>query len=331
MSGRLTVAVVGAGRMGRGIAQVFAYAGHKVRLLDVKPRPAKEASVLLDAATAEVAQNLAFLADFSKLDGADIEAILARIAALSGDEAKAALSEADVIFEAVPEVMAAKQDALALIGARARPDAIVASTTSTMAVDSLAEHIAYPERFLNAHYLNPAYLIPLVEISPAATTSEATLARMKQILERIGKVPVVCAASPGYIIPRLQAVAMNEAARMIEEGVASAEDIDKAVRAGFGIRYAVMGLVEFIDWGGGDILYYASHYLQEALGSDRYRPPAIVEKNMAEGRLGLGAGKGFYDFEAVDVEQYRRETLARFVDILDHLNLLPRPAPKNEG
>ena len=331
MSDRLTVAVVGAGRMGRGIAQVFAYAGHQVRLLDTKPRPSADAAALLDAAKAEVAQNLSFLAELGKLDEAGIGEILARITGLAGEEAKAALSEADVIFEAVPEVMAAKQAALALIGARARPDAIVASTTSTMAVDSLAEHVAHPERFLNAHYLNPAYLIPLVEISPAATTAQATLARMKEVLEQIGKVPVVCAARPGYIIPRLQAVAMNEAARMIEEGVASAADIDKAVRAGFGIRYAVMGLVEFIDWGGGDILYYASRYLQEALGSERYQPPKIVEDNMKAGRLGLGTGKGFYDFDTMDVEQYRRETLARFVGILDHLDLFPRPAPKSDG
>ncbi len=331
MSERLTIATVGAGRMGRGVAQVFAYAGHRALLLDVKPRPDAEAVALLAAARDEIRQNLEFLVQFGKLEGAQVEAILGRIEGSHGEAAEDALAEADLIFEAVPEVMEAKRGALALIGDKARATALVASTTSTMAVDSLADFIAHPERFLNAHWLNPAYLIPLVEISPAATTAEATTARLTAILESVGKVAVVCAATPGFIVPRLQAVAMNEAARMVAEGVASAEDIDRAVRAGFGVRYAVMGLIEFIDWGGGDILYYASRYLAEALGSDRYAPPEIVERNMADGKLGLSTGQGFYDFEAMDVEAYRRETLAKFVDLLDHLGLFPPPGGREPG
>ena len=97
----------------------------------------------------------------------------------------------------------------------------------------------------------------------------------------------MCAPRPGYIVPRIQALAMNEAARMVEEGVASAEDIDKAIKYGFGFRFAVLGMLEFIDWGGGDILYYASRYLTQALGSERYAAPEIVERNMREGRIGL--------------------------------------------
>ncbi len=118
---------------------------------------------------------------------------------------------------------------------------------------------------------------------------------MKALLECVGKVPVVCAARPGYIVPRIQALAMNEAARMVEEGVASAEDIDKAIKYGFGFRFAVLGMLEFIDWGGGDILYYASRYLTGALGNERYAAPEIVERNMAEGRRGLRDGAGFLE------------------------------------
>ena len=113
-------------------------------------------------------------------------------------------------------------------------------------------------------------------MSPGAATDPAVIARVKALLEGIGKVPVVCAATPGYIVPRIQALAMNEAARMVEEGVASAEDIDKAIKYGFGFRYAALGLLEFIDWGGGDILYYASRYLEGALDSDRYRAPEVI-------------------------------------------------------
>jgi 3-hydroxybutyryl-CoA dehydrogenase len=136
---------------------------------------------------------------------------------------------------------------------------------------------------------------------------------------------VVCAPTPGYIIPRIQTVAMNEAARMVEEGVATAADIDKAIRAGFGPRYATMGLLEFVDVGGGDILYHASRYLAENLGSERYLPPRNVADNMAQGRNGLRDGQGFYDFRAMDIPAYQRDQMARFVALFRHLNLRPPP------
>ena len=144
-------------------------------------------------------------------------------------------------------------------------------------------------------------------------------------LDRIGKVTVLCAARPGYIVPRIQALAMNEAARMVEEGVASAEDLDKAIKYGFGIRFAVLGMLEFIDWGGGDILYYASRYLTGALGSERYAAPAIVERNMHEGRIGLTTGQGFLDYASLDVDAYRRDRLKAFVALLGHLGLTRPP------
>lgn len=319
------IAAVGAGRMGRGIAQVFAYAGFEVALIDVKPRTGDEAAAKLAEAVDEVARNLSFLASAGVLTPVQSDAVLARVTTHDATSADAALADADVVFEGVPEVMAAKQAALQRISAAVGEDAIIASTTSTMQVDELAAFVSRPQRFLNAHWLNPAYLIPLVEVSPGAATTEATVTAMTALLERAGKVPVRCAARPGFIVPRIQALAMNEAARMVEEGVASPEDIDKAIRVGFGVRYAVMGLIEFIDWGGGDILYYASRYLTGALESERYAPPGVVEKNMADGRIGLRSGQGFYDFTDLDIDEYQRETLRKFVDLLRHLDMLPAP------
>src|SRR4029079_2759610 len=185
-------------------------------------------------------------------------------------QAAAAVADAAVIFEGVPEVPGLKREVLARVSALAGPAPIIASTTSTILVDDLSTAVAHPERFLNAHWLNPAFLVPLVEVSPGQHTDPAITARVKALLESVGKVPVVCAARPGYIVPRIQALAMNEAARMVEEGVASAATIDKATKYGFGFRFAVLGMLEFIDWGGGDILYYASRYLTQALGSERY-------------------------------------------------------------
>ena len=123
-------------------------------------------------------------------------------------------------------------------------------------------------------------------------------------------------------MPRIQALAMNEAARMVEEGVASAEEIDKAVRVGFGLRFAVLGMLEFIDWGGGDILYYASNYLKGELG-ERYSCPEVVGDNMREKRNGLRDGQGFYNYQGVDTRAYREKRLNDFVHMLRGQNLLP--------
>jgi 3-hydroxybutyryl-CoA dehydrogenase len=316
-----TIACLGAGRMGRGIAVVFAYAGHKVALVDFKARDAAAFERLSDDALGEVRNVLGTLASFGLFDPAHVDALMTRVSVVSESGAQAALSSAGIIFEGVPEVLDLKREALARASQLAGPTPIIGSTTSTILVDDLSSAVTRPERFLNAHWLNPAFLVPLVEVSPGRDTDPAVTERVKALLESVGKVPVVCAARPGYIVPRIQALAMNEAARMVEEGVASAEDLDKAIKYGFGIRFAVLGMLEFIDWGGGDILYYASRYLTGALGSERYAAPDIVERNMAEGRTGLRAGAGFLNYEGLDVEAYRRERLKAFVALLGHFGL----------
>lgn len=319
------IAALGAGRMGRGIAQVFAYAGHHVVLVDAKPRPEGAARRLAEEARSEIEASLAALAEIGAFAATAIPGILDRIGFAARDAAPAALAEADVVFEGVPEVLEWKREIFAFACPHLQPEAILASTTSTFLVDTLADGVAAPERFLNAHWLNPAYIIPLVELSPGRRTDPAAVARMKELLESIGKVPVVCAAAPGYIVPRIQAIAMNEAARLVQEGLATPDDVDKATRYGLGFRYAAMGLLEFIDYGGGDILYYASRYLAEAIKDRRYAAPEIIDRNMREGRLGLRTGRGFYDFAGVDVPAYRKDVLRRLVSQLEHLDLLRPP------
>jgi len=315
------VACLGAGRMGRGIAVVFAYAGHEVTLVDFKARDEAAFGKLADDARGEVRNVLGTLASFGLFDPTAVDLLMKRVSVAPERDAQSALSSAAVIFEGVPEVLDLKREALARCAKLAGPKPIIASTTSTILVDDLSGAVEHPERFLNAHWLNPAFLVPLVEVSPGQHTDSVITARLKALLESVGKVPVVCAARPGYIVPRIQALAMNEAARMVEEGVASAQDLDKAIKYGFGIRFAVLGMLEFIDWGGGDILYYASRYLKDALGNERYAAPEIVERNMAQGRTGLRSGAGFLDYEGLDVEAYRRERLKAFVDLLGHFGL----------
>lgn len=320
------IACVGAGRMGRGIAHCFAYAGYEVRLLDAKRRSDTDQAAFFDAARDEIRGSLATVAELGGFDAGLVENILGHVSLFSYDQASDALEGARFVFEAVPETDSAKRDALALIDRTAGTDAIVASTTSTYLSTQLSAWSGRPARFLNAHWLNPAFIVPLVELSPTDETDPAVIEETKTLLEAIGKMPVVCKASPGYIVPRIQALAMNEAARLVEEGVASAEDIDKAVKYGFGFRFAVLGLLEFIDWGGGDILFHASRYLSDAMGDPRFAAPEIVQANMAEKRNGLRDGQGFYDYDKIDVPAYRRERMQAFMEMLRQSGLHRPPA-----
>ena len=309
--------------MGRGIAVAFAYAGHEVALIDLKDRAPDEAARLGQEAREEIAGLLHMMAGFGLLEPGEVGGVVDRVRFVARGEVAEGLEGAEVVFEGVPETLEAKRAAFALAAEHVAEDAILASTTSTMLSTELAGFVPHPARFLNAHWLNPAFLVPLVELSPAEGTDPEVTARLKALLERIGKVPVVCAASPGYIVPRIQMLAMNEAARMVEEGVASAEDIDLATRYGFGFRFAVLGLLEFIDWGGGDILYYASKYMEQATGSDRFAAPEVIERNMADKRRGLRDGQGFMDYEGMDVAAYQRERIGAFAAMLRHLGKLP--------
>src|SRR3954452_20800262 len=325
MTSRATIACLGAGRMGRGIAVAFAYAGHTVTMIDIKARSAEDFAGLEADALGEISKTFASLAKLGLLTEADVDPLIARVSVIPASQSGVALSHARIVFEGVPEVVELKREVLGAASQQVGPDTIIASTTSTILVDDLSGAIVNPLRFLNVHWLNPAYLIPLVEVSPGKATDPAVIDEVKALLEGIGKVPVVCAATPGFIVPRIQALAMNEAARMVEEGVASAEDIDKAIRCGFGFRYAVMGLLEFIDWGGGDILYSASRYLEGALGSDRYRSPDVIARNMQEGRIGMRTGAGFLDYAGKDIDGWREQRLAALVELLRHFGLARPP------
>lgn len=317
--------------MGRGIALSFCLAGAKTVLIDIKERDDSEKKSMRASLDSALRLDLQFLVTLGMLQAEKLEDVLQRVTLLhSTDDIPA--DSFDLVFEGVPEHSDAKEQAFTWMNQHINADTIIASTTSTFLVDDLAKLISSPERYANAHWLNPAHLMPLVEISRGSASSSATIDNLKAILETVGKTPIVCSASPGYIVPRIQALAMNEAARLAEEGVASPEDIDKAIRVGFGIRYAILGMLEFIDWGGGDILYYASDYLSKNVDKDRYTAPKIVHDNMHNKRNGVSDGEGFFDYKDLDVNAYREQRMSEFVGLLKHLNLLPlvHDAPRSE-
>lgn len=318
------IGVIGAGRMGTGIAQFFAYAGYRVELIDIKERSNEEVHQVFAQAAQQINGNMSLLASLGIITEQAADRMLKRICYHDASSLKDILPKVEVAFEAVPEVLDLKEEALDRISTLVSENTLIASTTSTFLADALAPFIVSPQRFMNTHWLNPAYLIPLVEVSPCSHTAPENLLRMTDMLESAGKIPVRCSPSPGFIVPRIQALAMNEAARLVEEGVATPEDIDKAVRVGFGLRFAVLGLLEFIDWGGGDILYYADNYLKDNLHTDRFEPPSIITENMKNGNIGLKTGRGFYDFSDKDVTAYQRETIKKFIDLLLHLGLFPK-------
>ena len=312
--------------MGRGIAIAFAYAGHRISLVDLRERNDDAWQRLRTEAMDEIAGSLAGLAAQGVLTPEQVPAIAQRVQLVRAPEAPVALAAADLVFEGVPETLAAKREAFEHLNRHCRDDAILTSTTSSILVTQLADLVRLPQRFLNIHWLNPAYVIPVVELSCHPQTAPAVLARAKSLLEEIGKLPVVCGASPGYIVPRLQALIMNEAARMVEEGAATAEEIDKATRYGLGLRFAALGVVEFIDFGGCDILHHASREMSASLDKGRYAAPAIVDRMVADGRLGLKTGSGFYDYQGRDVTAYRRDVLGRTLGMLRHAGLLRPPS-----
>ena len=318
------IATLGMGRMGRGIAEAYALAGQSVLMVDAKPRDAAALARLADEARLEIATDLHFLATLGIGTGSAVDEALERIRFVGRDEAETLLGAVPILYEGVPETAAAKRELFGWACQHAAADAVMASTSSTMPVDELAAMGTHPDRFVNAHWLNPAVLMPLVEVARGTGSSDSAVARLVASLEAIGKSPVVMNSSPGYIIPRIQALAMNEAARLAEEGVAPVAEIDRAIRLGFGIRYAVLGMLEFIDFGGNDILYYASDYLSKTVDAARYATPRSVVENMASGRNGMREGAGFYDWSEVDVGQYRSERLGAFVQLLKLLNLAPK-------
>ena len=312
--------------MGRGIAIAFAYAGHRISLVDLRDRSDDAWLRWSQDASAEIEASLNALSALGVVSSSQALAIVQRIQLIRASDASHALAQAELVFEGVPETLEAKREAFDRLNAWCRDDAILTSTTSSILVTEIAAFVRKPERFLNIHWLNPAYVIPVVELSHHPGTAPSVLARARDLMSEIGKVPVLCGATPGYIVPRLQALVMNEAARMIEEGVVTADEIDKATRYGLGLRFAALGVVEFIDVGGCDTLHHASREMAKSIDPHRYRAPAILDRMMADGRLGLKAGQGFFDYRERDVDAYRADILLRTISMLKHTGLWRGPA-----
>lgn len=285
------IAVVGAGLLGHGIAQEFALAGYLVALHD-------QTDEILRHALETIRGNMALLASLGRIDCAQIAPALAAIT--TSTDLGVTVAGADLVVEAICENLAAKQALFLALSLLCGPETIFASNTSSFMPSRLAEVLAKPERLLVAHYFNPPYLIPLVEIVPGPRTSSQTITTMVKLLEKVGKHPVVLKQeATGFVGNRLQFALFREALAIVEQGIASPEAVDEVVKYGFGRRLAVAGPFEVFDLAGLDtILAVAAQIFPELAASTdaAVQVPELLRRKVEQGLLGVKSGQGFHEW-----------------------------------
>jgi 3-hydroxybutyryl-CoA dehydrogenase len=279
-----TVAVIGAGTMGSGIAQVCGAAGYRTWLFDARPGGA-------EAAIERIRTTLEKGIARGKVTEGERDGVLERVQAASTFEAAAA--EADLAVEAVPENMELKRELFGRLDAASPAHAILATNTSSLSVTRIAESTTRPERVIGLHFFNPVHLMRLLEVVRGERTGEETVQDCLAFASRIGKEPIVVTDTPGFASSRLGIVLGLEAMRMVEQEVGSVEAIDRAMELGYGHP---MGPLKLTDLVGLDVRLDIADYLHETLGGEQYRAPEILRRMVAEGRVGKKAGSGFYEW-----------------------------------
>lgn len=276
------VAVLGAGTMGHGIAQVCAMAGFGVSLYD--PQPGQ-----VDDALSKIKANLDGGVERGKVSEEVQRSAVSNLR--RAPDLRDATEDADLVIEAAPERMEVKRQLFRDADADAPDDAILATNTSSLSVSEIAAVTERPEQVIGLHFFNPVHLMKLLEVVRGEQTSDETLNACLGFAERIGKQPIVVTDTPGFASSRLGVVLGLEAMRMVEQGVASAADIDRAMELGYNHP---MGPLRLTDLVGLDVRLGIAEYLHETLGGEQYRPPEILRRMVEEGKLGKKSGEGFY-------------------------------------
>ncbi|MEQ1353543.1 MAG: 3-hydroxyacyl-CoA dehydrogenase NAD-binding domain-containing protein [Candidatus Acidiferrum sp.] len=289
-----TIAVIGAGTMGRGIAYAAAFGSYSTVLEDISPQRLAESLAWIANAFAEgVARG--------KVDGA----IRDRAANLitTANSVQDAIRDADLIIEAVPEEMEMKMELFTIFDKFSKPNAIFASNTSSLSISDMSELTVSRDRCVGMHFFNPVPKMKLIELVKTPLTSDDTVAACSEVAARMGKEVVLVNESPGFVTTRINALIGNEAFAMLEAEVASAKDIDKALKLGLNHP---MGPFELVDLVGLDVRLSILEYLHQTLG-EKYRPNGLLKKYVREGRLGRKTGRGVYDYPEREIPNERTE------------------------
>lgn len=279
-----SIAVIGAGTMGRGIAYAACLGGFHTRLQDISDE-------ILHSASSYIEANLKKAVEKGIMEQKEADAAMGHLQTV--EDSEKAVREADLVIEAVPEKIDLKVELFSKVDQIAPTKAILASNTSSLSITEMAAVTSRPQRFIGMHFFNPVPRMKLVELVRGLETSRETVEIARSVAGRMRKETVVIKESPGFITSRINAMIGNEAFYMLQEGIASAEDIDKAIKLGLNHP---MGPFEMVDLVGLDTRLSIMHYLHRTLG-EKYRPAPLLEQYVKAGRLGKKVGKGVYEYE----------------------------------
>jgi 3-hydroxybutyryl-CoA dehydrogenase len=279
------IAVIGAGLMGAGIAQVAAQSGFEVYLNDVEQR-------FIDRGVSIIEGNLKRSVDKGKMQAADADAVKARIKSVLAlaDAAK----DADVIIEAVIEKMDLKKSLYSQLDGIAKASAIFASNTSALSVTEMAAITSRPERFIGMHFFNPVPVMKLVEVIRGIATSDETVSIIKDLSKKMGKTAIEVKEAPGFVVNRILVPMITEAIFVLQEGLATKEEIDDGMKLGANHPIGPLALADLV---GLDTMLHVQQHLYEEFGDSKYRPPTLLKQLVRAGRLGRKSGMGFYDYK----------------------------------
>ena len=278
-----TVGVVGSGQMGNGIAQVAACCGMEVTMVDIKQE-------FLDRGTSAISHSLDKLISKERLSQQEADSALSRISSSTELES---LSECDLVVEAIPEIPELKYSTFSKLDSICKPQAILASNTSSISINEIARHTNRPDRVIGMHFMNPVPIMKLVEIINGSETSEAVTSEVVSASEEMGKIPLWCQDSPGFVSNRILMPMINEAILTLQEGVAEPEAIDGIMKLGMNHPIGPLALADLI---GLDTVLHIMHVLQEGLASDKYSPAKLLVEMVEAGKLGRKSGSGFYQY-----------------------------------
>jgi len=306
------IAVIGVGIMGSGIALTCAKGGREVSIWDIDQSVIKKA-------TANIRSALDTLVDTNTVSKEDADLTFQRITPT--DQMDQAVRDAQIVFEVVPEKIELKRRVFKKLDILCGKDTILASNTSTFRITVLASATKRRDRVIGTHWMNPPYILPLVEVIPSAKTSTTTTSTVKGFLESIGKRPVMCKDTPGFIVNRIHSALLVEAASIVEKGIASMEDVDMVWTQHLGPRYCVVGPLQLMDAFGLDTEHSQYSYLQKMTKEDKFKPPKLLSTKVRKKELGLKTGKGFYDYTGQDIQSLIKERDKKFVDLLRYLGI----------